>query len=90
MLAGTSDPGAVQDKQAMRVRRRLVFNASTGVVGLSTASVLLAPKVAALLAGNLAVLGVGAVANLALVFGSLMFLREAQRARATLRPEPPR
>jgi ABC-type transporter lipoprotein component MlaA len=90
MLTGTSDPGAVQEKQAMQVRRRLVFNASAGVVGLSTASVLLAPKVAALLTGNLAVLGVGAVANLALVFGSLMFLREAQRARATLRPEPPR
>jgi hypothetical protein len=65
----------------MKLRRRMVFNASAGIVGLSVASVLIAPKVIALAAGNLQVLGTGAVANLALVFGSLMFVREAMRIR---------
>jgi ribosomal-protein-alanine N-acetyltransferase len=62
-------------------RRRVIFNASAGIVGLSLASVLIAPKALALAAGNMEVLGTGAVANLALVFGSLMFLREAMRNR---------
>lgn len=70
------------------LRRRVAWNASLGVTGLGIASILVAPKVAALVAGNLAVLGTGAVANLALVFGSLMFLREAQRARAVARARP--
>lgn len=50
-----------------------------GVVGLSCASLLIAPKVALLVGGSLSVIGVGFVANLALVFGSLMFLRTAQQ-----------
>jgi len=63
-------------------QRRLVANLSLGFIGLSVAAVLIYPKAVALVSGGLAVLGTGAVANLALVFGSLMFLREAQRARA--------
>ena len=60
--------------------------ATLGVAGLGYAAALLSPKVTALLAGNLGVIGTGFIANLALVFGSLMFLREAFRARTQLLP----
>lgn len=73
---------------AATARRQVAWNASLGVTGLGLASILMTPKIAALVAGNVAVLGTGAVANLALVFGSLMFLREAQRARAIARMRP--
>ena len=68
--------------------RRALLNGSMGLTGLSVATLLLAPKVVALAAGSLEVLGTGVVANLALVFGSLMFLREAQRTRAAAKPQP--
>lgn len=73
---------------APATRRRVVINTSTGILGLGMAAVLIYPKVVALLGGTLAPLGLGAVANLALVFGSLMFLREAQRARRRIAPRP--
>ena len=67
---------------------RLVANLTLGFIGLSGAAALIYPKVVALVAGGVEVLGTGAVANLALAFGSLMFLREAQRARALVKPRP--
>ncbi len=81
-------PSTVPQKDVTVLRRRVVVNASLGLVGLSIASVLILPKAVALAAGSLEVLGTGAVANLALVFGSLMFLRKAQRARAIIKPSP--
>jgi hypothetical protein len=68
--------------------RRALLNGSLGLTGLSVATLILAPKVVALAAGSLEVLGTGVVANLALVFGSLMFLREAQRTRAAAKAQP--
>jgi hypothetical protein len=59
---------------------------SLGVSGLVYAAVLLTPKLLTLGAGNPDVLGTGFVANLALLFGSLMFLREALRARGPAQP----
>jgi hypothetical protein len=52
-----------------------------GIVGLAFAAYKIFPKAQRLFAGNLHVLGVGAAANLALVFGSLMFLRNARYFR---------
>lgn len=46
-------------------QRRVVINASVGILGLGTAAVLIYPKVVALLGGTLAPLGLGAAANLA-------------------------
>lgn len=68
-------------------RGRSALPASLSILGLATGVVLLTPKIVALLAGDLAVIGTGFVANLALIFGSLMFLREALRIR---RQAPPR
>lgn len=50
-----------------------------GTGGVVAAGVLLAPKLAAIAAGT-AVAGVGLVANVALLGGSLMFLRQGWRA----------
>ena len=69
-------------------QRRVVAHLTLGLSGLSVAAALLHPKVVALAAGSIEVLGTGAAANLALVFGSLMFLREAQRGRALVKPRP--
>jgi hypothetical protein len=57
-----------------------------GVIGLSGAAVLLFRKSPQLLAGNIDTVGTGFVANLTLVVGSLMFLREAQLVRSQPRP----
>ena len=62
-----------------RPPRRVLLDAGLGVTGLGYAVFLAAPKVAAIMAGSLEVVGVGLIANLALAFGSLMLLREAQR-----------
>jgi hypothetical protein len=69
-------------------RRKSRVNLSLGVIGITGAAVLIYPKAALLLAGDLSVLGVGAVANLALLFGSLMFLRNAQMFRRQLHQAP--
>jgi hypothetical protein len=66
---------------ALRLRSRSRLQAATGVIGLGAGGLLVAPKLALLAAGNLEVIGVGLIANLALVFGSLMFLRNAQQMR---------
>lgn len=61
------------------VRRRMFVNLALGSVALGAAAILITPKVIALLDGSLQVVGVGALANLALLFGGLMFLREGVR-----------
>ena len=48
-----------------------------GVIGLVWAFVLIYPKAVLVARGDMSVLGRGALANLALVFGSLMFLGNA-------------
>ena len=75
-----------ETRTALRLRRQSLGFTALGVVGLSYAATLIAPKLALLLGGNLDVIGVGFIANLALTFGSLMFLRNAQqfRRQATL------
>ena len=72
---------AGQTKIALRLRRQSVAFTALGFVGLGYASVLIAPKLALLLGGNIDVMGVGFIANLGLTFGSLMFLRNAQQFR---------
>ena len=69
------------DPVAVRLQRQSRLQASLGVVGLGGASLLIAPKLALLITGNLEAIGIGLVANLALVFGSLMFLRNARQLR---------
>ena len=61
------------------------LHAALGVAGLTFAVFLIYPKAHRLINGDPHVLGRGAVANLALLFGSLMFLRNARyfRRRAT-------
>ena len=85
MLTQESHPSGLSSRT---LRRRMLGNAALGVVGSAWGAVLIYPKVLALAAGSLDALGIGAIANLALLFGSLMFLREAQRARALLQPRP--
>ncbi|MGH7677255.1 MAG: hypothetical protein ACRENU_02235 [Gemmatimonadaceae bacterium] len=70
------------------MRRRVVINTSLGTLGLGVASWLIYPKVAAVMIGGVGALGMGLVANLSLVFGSLMLLREAQPARAQAQSRP--
>ena len=84
MLTRDSTGKQVATPAERRLRRRVVFSGALGATGLGVAAVLIYPKVIALTAGA-AALGVGAVANLALVFGSVMFLREAKRAQTLLR-----
>ena len=59
-----------------RVQARV--HAFLGVAGLAKAMLLLYPKVPRILAADSSVFGRGLLANLALVFGSLMFLRNAR------------
>ena len=77
-----------KDHGAVRLRRQSRLQASLGVVGLGGASLLIAPKVALLLGGNLEAVGLGLIANLALVFGSLMFLRNAHQLRQQRKSQP--
>ena len=84
MLTRNSRGKQVTAPAERSLRRRVVVNGALGATGLGVAAVLIYPKMIALTAGA-AVFGTGAVANLALVFGSVMFLREAKRARALLR-----
>ena len=81
-------PDQIVRKPANAMRRRVVLNTSLGTLGLGVASWLIYPKVAVFMIGGVGALGMGLVANLALVFGSLMFLREAQRARGLTRSRP--
>ena len=68
-----------------RVARTLRFHswlhAALGIVGLTFAAFLIYPKVQRLINGDSRVLGRGAVANMALLFGSAMFLRNARYFR---------
>ena len=64
---------------ALRLRKQGRSLTALGVVGLGSAAVLIAPKLALLAAGSSEVLGVGLVANVALIAGSLMFLRSARQ-----------
>jgi len=57
------------------------LHAVLGVIGLAFASYMIFPKLQRLIAGDYGVLGRGAVANVALVLGSLMFLRNARYFR---------
>src|SRR5689334_6330644 len=59
-----------------RIQARL--HAVLGIAGLAQAAILLSPKIPRLLAADSSVFGRGLLANLALVFGSLMFLRNAR------------
>jgi hypothetical protein len=77
-----------KDHGALRLRRQSRLQASLGVVGLGGASLLLAPKVALLLGGNLDAVGLGLIANLALAFGSLMLLRNAHQLRQQRKSQP--
>ena len=77
-----------KDHRALRLRTQSRLQASLGVVGLGGASLLIAPKVGLLLGGNLEAVGLGLIANLALVFGSLMFLRNAHQLRQQRKSEP--
>jgi hypothetical protein len=83
--------GAVATPSAKSLVLQSRLHASLGIIGLLYAAVLIYPKAVAILAGNTHVLGVGTVANLALAFGSLMFLRNARyfRARASTTTPPP-
>jgi hypothetical protein len=93
MLTKGQSQSSLSSAPARVLRRRVILSTSLGATGLGAASLLMFPKLAALMSGSLEVIGLGAVANLALVFGSLMFLREAQSARALLssrsRPDTP-
>jgi len=68
-----------------RATRNLRFNSwlhgALGVVGLAFAAYMIYPKAHRLIAGDPTVLGRGAVANVALLFGSIMFLRNARYFR---------
>ena len=68
--------------------RRVWANAILGTIALAAGGVLIYPKVIALFEGTQGVIGVGALANLALLFGGLMFVREAVQAyrRAVVAP----
>jgi hypothetical protein len=70
-----------QTQMALRLRKQSFAFTTLGVVGLGYASLLIAPKLALLIGGSVEVVGVGFIANLGLVFGSLMFLRNAQQFR---------
>ena len=70
------------DRENSGQLRQARLNLVLGVSGLTCAAVLIYPKAARLVDGDLTALGVGAVANLALVFGSLMFLRNWRLFRA--------
>lgn len=74
----------VQDppgRAARSFRAQSWLHGALGVVGLAFAIFLIFPKAERLIAGDPSVLGRGAVANLALVVGSLMFLRNARYFR---------
>ena len=88
MLTQVPSPNQIVEKAPSRLRRRVVVNSSLGALGLGVASLLIYPKVVAFMVGGAVAFGVGLIANLALVFGSLMFLREAQRGRALTRSRP--
>ena len=78
------------ERAARNFRLHSWLHAVLGVIGLAFASYMIFPKVQRLIAGDHGVLGRGAVANVALVLGSLMFLRNARyfrrRAAASVTP----
>jgi hypothetical protein len=76
------------ERVARKFRLQSWLHAVLGVIGLAFASYMIYPKAQRIIAGEHGVLGRGAVANVALVLGSLMFLRNARyfrrRASASL------
>jgi len=73
------------DARAARMLRfHTWLHAALGVIGLVFAIYLIYPKAHRLINGDPRVLGRGAVANVALLFGSLMFLRNARHFRRSV------
>ena len=68
-------------RAARTLRVHTWLHAALGVIGLVFALYLIYPKALGLINGDPRVLGRGAVANVALLLGSLMFLRNARRFR---------
>jgi hypothetical protein len=75
----TQERGTTNWRMQSRVQLAL------GVIGVGYAFVLMYPKAVRLLAGDSSVLGRGAIANVALLLGSLMFLRNWKFFRAQSR-----
>ena len=73
-----------RDTKNWRMQSRV--HLALGVIGLVAAAVLIYPKAVRVAGGDMSVLGRGAVANLALVFGSIMFLRNARFFRRKAQP----
>ena len=69
---------AVDTRVGRTLRLQSWLHAALGVAGLTVAVFLIYPKVHRLINGDPHVIGRGALANLALLFGSLMFLRNAR------------
>ena len=75
------EPMTADSRATRSFRAQSWLHGALGVVGLAFAIFLIFPKAERLIAGDPSVLGRGAVANLALVFGSFMFLRNARYFR---------
>ena len=74
-------PTTASTRATRTLRLHSWLHAVLGIAGLMFAVVLIYPKAHRLINGDPRVLGRGAVANLALLFGSLMFLRNARYFR---------
>ena len=72
---------ATDSHAARKLRFHSWLHAALGIVGLLFATFMIYSKAHRLIAGDSGVWGRGAVANLALLFGSLMFLRNARYFR---------
>ena len=70
-----------RERETTKWRAQSRVHLALGIIGLTAAAVLIFPKATRLIDGDLTVLGRGAIANLALVFGSLMFLRNSRQFR---------
>lgn len=81
-------PPPVPDRLTPHVRATGSLQLTLGTVGVVGAGLLLAPKLAALAAG-ISLAGVSLAANLALLGGSLMLLREGRRAWRRVRAARP-
>ena len=71
-------PITADARTARTLRFHTWLHAALGVIGLIFAVYLIYPKAHRLINGDPRVLGRGVVANVALLFGSLMFLRNAR------------
>jgi len=81
-----------RDRETTNWRAQSRVHLALGIIGLTAAAVLIFPKATRLIDGDLTVFGRGAIANLALVFGSLMFVRNWRvfRAQASAENREPR